>query len=56
MGKVFCKVIINRLVQYLDCGGKLHEGQAGFVGRSCMDNAYVLNEVVEGRLKEGKVT
>ena len=54
VGKVFCKV---RLVQYLDCGGKLHEGQAGFcVGRSCMDNAYVLNEVVQGRLKEGKVT
>ena len=53
VGKVFCKVISNRLVQYLDCGGKLHEGQAGFhVGRSCMDNAYVLNEVVQGRLKE----
>ena len=30
VGKVFCKVIKNRLVQYLDCGGKLHEGQAGF--------------------------
>ena len=57
VGKVFCKVINNRLVQYLECGGKLHEGQAGFrVGRSCMDNAYVLNEVVQGRLKEGKVT
>ena len=37
VGKVFCKVVNNRLVQYLDCGGKLHEGQAGFrVGRSCM--------------------
>ena len=56
VGKVFYKVINNRLVQYWDCGGKLHEGQAGFVGRSCMNNAYVLNEVVEGRLKEGKVT
>ena len=56
VGKVFCKVISNRLVQYLDCGGKLHEGQARFrVGRSCMDNAYVLNEVVQDRLKEGKV-
>ena len=56
MGKVFCKVINNRLVQYWDCGGKLHEGKAGFVGRSYMNNAYVFNEVVEGRLKEGKVT
>ena len=52
MCKVFCKVVNNRLVQYLDCGGKLHEGQAGFsVGRStsCMDNVNVLNEVVQGR-------
>ena len=57
MGKVFCKVINDRLVQYLDCGGKLHKGQAGFhVGRSYEDNTYVLNEVVQGRLKEGKVT
>ena len=30
VGKVFRKVINNRLVQYLDCDGKLHEGQAGF--------------------------
>ena len=40
----------------MDCGGKLHEEQAGFgVGRNCMDNAYVLNDVVQSRLKEGKV-
>ena len=40
----------------MDCGGKLHEEQAGFgVGRSCMDNAYALNDVVQGRLKEGNV-
>ena len=38
VGKVFCTIVNNRLVQYLDCGGKLHEGQAGFqVGRSCTD-------------------
>ena len=30
VGKVFGKVINNRFVQYLDCGGKLHEGQARF--------------------------
>ena len=41
----------NRLVQCLDKGGVLHEGQAGFrVNRSCMDN------VVQGRLREGKHT
>ena len=57
MGKIFCKVVNNKLVQYLDCGGKLHGGQAGFhVGRSCMDNIHVLSEVVQSRLKEDKVT
>ena len=54
VGKVFCKVVNSRLVQYLDCSGKLHEGQAGFlVVRSCMDNVYVSNEVVQGRSKKG---
>ena len=34
----------------MDKGGALHEGQAGFrVNRSCMDNAYTLNEIVQGR-------
>ena len=37
--------------------GVLHEGQAGFrVNRSCMDNVYTLNEIVQGRLKEDKET
>ena len=37
VGKVFCKVLNNRLVHCLDKGGVLHEGQAGFrVNRSCM--------------------
>ena len=31
----------------------LHEGQAGFrVNRSCMDNVYTLNEIVQGRIKK----
>ena len=39
----------------LDKGGVLHESQAGFqVNRSCMDNVYSLNEIVQGRLREGK--
>ena len=50
VGKVFSK---NRLVHCLDKEEVLHEGQAGFrVNRSCMDNAYTLNENVQGRLKE----
>ena len=54
VGKVFCN---NRLVQCLDKGGALHEGQAGFrVNRSCMDNVYTLNEIVQGRFREDKET
>ena len=57
VGKVFCKVLNNRLVQHFDKGGVLHEGQAGFrLKRSCVDNIYTLNELVQGRMKEGKRT
>ena len=56
VGKVFCKILINRLVQCLDKGA-LHEGQAGLrINRSCMDNVYTLNEIVHGRLREDKKT
>ena len=30
VGKVFCKLLNDRLVQHLDKSGKIHEGQAGF--------------------------
>ena len=73
VGKVFCKILNNRLVQCLDkegalqeghrlvqCldkEGALQEGQAGFrINRSCMDNVYTLNEIVQGRLREDKKT
>ena len=42
VGKVFCKN---------------HEGQAGFrAGRCCIDNICTLNELIQGRMKEGKKT
>ena len=45
------------MVQCLDKGGVLHEGQAGFrMNRSSIDNIYTLNEIVQGRLREGKQT
>ena len=54
---MFCKVLNNRLVQHFDKGGVLHEGQAGSrLKRSCVDNIYTLNELVQGRMKEGKRT
>ena len=41
---------------HLDKGGALHEGQAGFrVKRGCVNNIYTLNDLVQGRLREGKV-
>ena len=56
VGKVFCKILNNRLVQCLD-KGVLHEGQDGFrINRSCMDNVYTLNGIVQGRLREDKKT
>ena len=55
VGKVFCKILNNRLVQCLDKEGALHERQAGFrINRSCMDNVYTLNEIVHDRLREDK--
>ena len=57
VGKVFCKILNDRLVQYLDKSIKSHEGQAGFrAGRCCIDNIFTLNELIQGRLKEGKKT
>ena len=45
------------MVKHLDEGQALHEGQAGFrKKRSCIDNVYTLNEIVPGRLREGKKT
>ena len=57
VGKVFCKILNNRLVQCLNKKGALHEGQVGFrLNRGCMDNVYTLNEIVQGRLREDKKT
>ena len=47
----------NRLVRHLESGGVLHECQAGFrAKRCCVDNIYVLSELVQGRLREWKKT
>ena len=54
VGKVFCKTLNDRLVKHLDEDQALHEGQAGF--RKKIDNVYTLNEIVQGRLREGKKT
>ena len=44
-------------MELLDRGAILREGQAGFrVNRSCMDDVFTLNELVQGRLRENKHT
>ena len=41
----------------MDEGQALYEWQAGFrKKRTCIDNVYTLNEIVQSRLREGKKT
>ena len=48
VGKVFCKILNNRLVEHLDRERAMHEGQVGFrKNRSCIDNVYTSNEVTK---------
>ena len=57
VGKLFNKVLNYRLLQWLEEHNKLSESQVGFrFGRSCVDNIFILNEVIQGRLQEGKKT
>ena len=57
VGKLFNKVSNYRLLQWLEEHNKLSESQAGFrFDRSCVDNIFILNEVIQGRLQEGKKT
>ena len=57
VGKLFNKVLNYKLLQWLEKHNQLSEPQAGFrFGHSCVDNIFILNEVIQGRLQEGKTT
>ena len=57
VGKLYSRVINNRLLKHIELNHMLHEGQGGFrFKRSCIDNIFSLNELIQGRLKEGKST
>ena len=41
VGKLYSRVINNRLLKHLESNHLLHEGQGGFrLGRSCIDNIF----------------
>ena len=57
VGKLFNKVLNYRLLYWLEEHNYLFlsKSQAGFrFGCSCVDNLFFLNEVIQGRLQEGK--
>ena len=57
VGKLFNKVLSYQLLYWLEEHNKLSESQAGFrFGRSFVDYLFILNEVIQGRLLEGKKT
>ena len=57
VGKLYSRVINNRLLKHIELNHMLHEGQGGFrFRRSCIDNIFSLNELIQGRIKEGKST
>ena len=51
------KILNNCLVSSLNSERAFHEGQAGFrEKRSCVDNIFTLNEIIQGRMREGRHT
>ena len=57
VGKLIKKILNYRLLQWLEEHNKLSKSQAGFrFDYSCVDNIFILNEVIQGRLQEGKKT
>ena len=57
VGKLYSRVINNGLLKHLELNHMLHEGQGGFrLERSCIDNIFSPNELIQGRIREGKFT
>ena len=57
VGKLYSRVINNCLLKHLELNHKLHKGQEGSrLGRSCIDNIFSHNELIQGCIREGKST
>ena len=57
MGKLYSRIINDRLLGCLESTHNLHEGRGGFgIGGSCIDDVFALNELIQGHLGENEPT
>ena len=57
VGKIFCKILNDRVGTMLEKEEKISEGQAGFrPNRSCVDHIYALSKIIQGRKDAGLTT
>ena len=57
VGKLYSRIISNRLLKCLELNVRLCEGQGDFrISRSCIDNIFSLSELIQGCMKEGNST
>ena len=57
VGKVFCKLLNDRMVGVLEKERRISEGQAGFrKERGCVDHVFTVGRIIQGRKKEEEPT
>ncbi|CAB1110533.1 unnamed protein product [Ectocarpus sp. CCAP 1310/34] len=57
VGKVFCKLLNDRIVGVLEKEHSISEGQAGFrKKRGCVDHVFTVGRIIQGRKRAGKPT
>lgn len=53
--KLFTRILASRLIQWMEECGIIPEGQAGFrIRRACLDNVFVLQEIIHSQLRKEK--
>ncbi|CAB1099521.1 unnamed protein product [Ectocarpus sp. CCAP 1310/34] len=57
VGRVFCKLLNDRIVGVLEKEHSISEGQAGFrKKRGCVDHVFTVGRVIQGTKRAGKPT
>ena len=57
VGKIFCRILNDRIGKILEKEDKLSEGQAGFrPNRRCIGHIYTLGKIIQGRKDAGLTT